>query len=159
MIVNRVRDQSITPTLTIYSTSAFDPKADPSEPLTLAAPSAAAIQPPKNALAVITDPWVLIASSTDGGAPAPAGRGGETVMQINLRNVRSEEIWRQFMAKTGAKMIEPSPEDVEEMERIAALEVESNYNQRLEKARQDGIKRDKEILKRARQEADALKAD
>lgn len=80
-------------------------------------------------------------------------------MTINMRNVRSEDIWNQFVEKTGATMVEPTPQDIEEMERIAALEVESNYNRRLEKARQDTIKREREILKRARQEADALKAD
>lgn len=161
MIVNRVRDQSIMPTLTIYATSAFDPSAASNEPLQLPAPGAAAavFQPPKNALAVITDPWVLIASSTDGSAPAPLAKSGETVVQIKLREVTSQEIWRQFVEKTGATMIEASPEDVEEMERISELEKESEYNRRLEKARQDEIKREKSILERARQEADALKAD
>lgn len=169
MIVNRVRDQDAAPTLTIYMTasSGGDDVVDdvggggessPPEPLQLKGPKGA-IKKPKAAVAVVSDPWVHIASSTDGSAPAPPAQQGESSVQINLRNVMSDDIWVQFVATTGATIVEPSLEDAEEMEKIAALEQQAEYDRRVQKAFRDEILKEKAMLERAKQEADALKGD
>lgn len=165
MIVNRTRDQEVTPTLTIYmkgtssSSSSSSDQQQPSKPLKLDAPSKAAIKPPKAAVALVGDPWQHIGSATDGSAPAPPAAGGETAVTINLRNVLSGDIWKQFVAKTGATVVEPTPADAQEMERIAELEVQSQYDRRVNQAYRNRLKEEKMRLEKARQEADALKAD
>lgn len=161
MIVNRSRDQEITPTLTIYtsSSSKSSKSSAAAAPLQLEASSAAAIKTPKTAVAVITDPWQLIGSSSDGSSPAPPAQGGETAVKINLRGVLSDEIWKQFVAKTGATPVEPTAEDVEEKERMAALQEQAAIDRRVQKEFRDGLKKEKMMLDKARQEADALKND
>lgn len=165
MIVNRTRDQSITPTLTIYMTGG------PAAPLPLLeAPSSSSSseqdkgdtiqQPaPKKAVAIVSDPWQHIGSSTEGSTPAPEARSGETVVKINLRGVLSDVIWKQFVSKTGATPVEPSAADVEEMERLGALEAQAEVDRQVQKAYRDKLKQEKQMLERARQEADALKSE
>lgn len=156
MIVNRTRDQSVTPTLTIYMTGG--PSSATQTPR-LGAPSDEAIQAPKKAVASVADSWQHVGSSTDGSTPAPEATAGETVVKINMRHVMSGDIWKQFVAKTGATMVEPSAADVEEMERLGALEAQAEVDRQVQKVYRDKLKQEKQMLERARQEADALKSD
>lgn len=150
MIVNRTHEQTGPATLSIYMSGEA-----PQQPAQIEGPTGAA---PKRAVAT-TDAWRTIASSTMGNARAPPPAEGETVVTINMKNVRSDEILRQFLEKTGAAEVEPSPEDQEEMARLLELQERAVYDKEVQKRYREKIQSEKKLLERARQEADALKAD
>lgn len=157
MIVNRSRDQNITPTLTIYI--AGDPAADQTPLLEVPSGGDGAIQAPDNAVAVVTDPWQHIGSSSDGSTPAPEPKAGEKAIKMNLRSVLADDIWKQFVKKTGATAVEPNAADVDEMERLAVLKAQAEVDRLVQLAYRDKLKQEKQRLEIARQEADALKAE
>jgi large subunit ribosomal protein MRP49 len=151
MIVNRTHEQAGPATLSIYM-SGDAPRKQPEE---TEGPTGAA---PKRAVAT-ADAWRTIASSSTGSARAPPPADGETVATINMKNVRSAEILRQFLEKTGATELEPTPEDQEEMTRLQELQERAVYDREVQKRYREKIQSEKRLLERARQEADALKAD
>lgn len=114
---------------------------------------------PKKAVATVSDPWQHIGSSSDGSTPAPEARQGETAVKIQLSDVLAEDIWKQFVQTTGAKPVESSAADMEEMERLSELKARAEVDRRIQKAYRDKLKDEKQRLERARQEADALKAE
>ncbi|KAG6360518.1 hypothetical protein INS49_011580 [Diaporthe citri] len=150
MIVNRTHEQTGPATLSIYMSGDA-----PQQPAQIEGPTA---PPPKRAVAT-TDAWRTIASSSTGTASAPPPAEGETVVTINMKNVRSAEILKQFLEKTGATEVEPSPEDQEEMARLLELQERAVYDKEVQKRYREKIQSEKRLLERARQEADALKAD
>ncbi|ROV89213.1 hypothetical protein VMCG_09894 [Cytospora schulzeri] len=153
MVVNRTREQHGPATLTIYVRGGGGP-ADAAQQ------KAAQIQgggsgggaPP-------ADAWGTIASSSDGKARAPEPAEGETVVTINMKNVQSDDILKQFMERTGARQLEPTPEDQEEMARLAELQERAVYDREVQRRYREKIQSEKRLLEKARQEADALKAD
>lgn len=150
MIVNRTHEQTGPATLSIYmSGDAPQPTAQIEGPTGTA---------PKRAVAT-TDAWRTIASSNTGSARAPPPAEGETVVTINMKNVRSTDILKQFLEKTGATEVEPTPEDLEEMARLQELQERAVYDKEVQKRYREKIQSEKRLLERARQEADALKAD
>lgn len=170
MIVNRTRDQHGPATLSIYvrGTGVAPAGAPASESTPVPAPAPAPVPEqtegatnPKKAAAgsAATDPWATIASSTEGKARAPEASEGETVVTINMKNVRSEDILKQFMERTGARQLEPTPEDREELVRLAELQERSVHDREVQRRFRDKIQAEKRMLEKARQEADALKAD
>lgn len=151
MIVNRTHEQTGPATLSIYMSGGEVPQ----QPAQIEGPTGAA---PQRAVA-ITDAWKTIASSSTGTARAPPPAEGETVVTINMKNVRSAEILKQFLEKTGAREVEPTPEDQEEMARLLELQERAVYDKEVQKRYREKIQSEKRLLERARQEADALKAD
>lgn len=151
MIVNRTHEQTGPATLSIYM-SGDAPRQQPAQ---IEGPPGEA---PKRAVA-ITDVWRTIASSSTGSARAPPPAEGETVVTINMKNVRSTEILKQFLEKTGATEVESTPEDQEEMARLLELQERAVYDREVQKRYREKIQSEKRLLERARQEADALKAD
>lgn len=149
MIVNRVRDQASPATLTIYMSS--PPPQSPS--------AFEAIKGPIKKPVPLSGPWATIASSTEGTAPAPPPVDGETVITINMKNVESHDILKQFLQRTGAREVVPSDEDASEIKRLSDLEQQSEIDRAVQKAFRDNIQQEKKMLERARQEANALKAD
>ncbi|KAL1855714.1 hypothetical protein Daus18300_010997 [Diaporthe australafricana] len=152
MIVNRTHDQQGPSTLKIYMSG--DAPAEPQQ-AQIEGPTGAA---PKRAV-VATEAWSTIASSSVGAAKAPAPGEGETLVTINMKNVKSDEILRQFLEKTGARDVEPSPEDMEEMMRLQELEERATHDRGVQTRYRQKIQSEKTLLERARKEADALKAD
>lgn len=150
MIVNRTQEQTGPATLSIYMSGEA-----PQQPAQIEGPTGAA---PKRAVAT-TDAWRNIASSTTGTARAPPPADGETVVTINMKHVQSVEILRQFLEKTGATEVEPSTEDQEEMARLLELQERAVHDKEVQKRYREKIKSEKRLLERARQEADAIKAD
>ncbi|KUI67653.1 54S ribosomal protein MRP49, mitochondrial [Cytospora mali] len=153
MIVNRTHDQHGPATLSIYVRTPDAEKKPAQIPEGGAGAGAGAA---KNAPA---DPWSSITSSTEGKARAPEPSEGETVVTINMKNVRSEEILKQFMERTGARQLEPTAEDREEMARQAELQERAVYDREVQRRYREKIQTEKKMLEKARQEADALKAD
>jgi large subunit ribosomal protein MRP49 len=150
MIVNRTQEQTGPATLSIYMSGDA-----PQQPAQIEGHTGAA---PKRAVA-ITDAWRTIASSSTGTARAPPPAEGETVVTINMKNVRSAEILKQFLEKTGATEVEPTLEDQEEMARLLELQERAVHDKEVQKRYRETIQSEKRLLERARQEADALKAD
>lgn len=150
MIVNRTHDQTGPAMLSIYMSGEA-----PQQPAQIEGPTGAA---PKSAV-VTTDAWRNIASSSTGTATAPPPAEGETVVTINMKHVRSAEIVKQFLQKTGATEVEPSPEDQEEMARLKELRQRAVVDKEVQRRYREKLKSEKRLLERARQEADALKAD
>lgn len=149
MIVNRVRDQASPATLTIYMSS--PPPQSPS--------SSEAIKGPIKKPVPLSGPWTTIASSTEGAAPAPPPADGETIITINMKNVESDDILKQFLERTGAHEVVPSDEDAAEIKRMSDLKQQSEIDRAVQKAFRDKIQQEKRMLERARQEANALKAE
>lgn len=114
---------------------------------------------PKKIVSGGSDPWQHIASSSEGTTPAPEARDGETAVKINMKEVLADDIWKQFVAKTGATPVEPSAADVEEMERLAALKAQAELDRKVQDAYMGKLKEEKRMLERARQEAAAIKAE
>lgn len=152
MIVNRTHDQLGPSTLKIYMSGDAPTKPQQAQ---IEGPTGAA---PKSAV-VATDAWSTIASSSAGAAKAPPPGEGETLVTINMKNVKPGEILRQFLEKTGARDAEPSPEDLEEMVRLQELEERAAHDRGLQSRYRQKIQSEKTLLERARKEADALKAD
>lgn len=148
MVVNRTREQHGPATLSIYLRTGDAAQAQSQAQ----AQAQAQAQNP-------ADSWASIASSTEGKARAPAPAEGETVVTINMKNVRSDDILKQFMERTGARQLEPTPEDQEEMARLAELQERAAYDKEVQRRYRDKIQSEKKMLEKARQEADALKAD
>ncbi|ROW17219.1 hypothetical protein VPNG_01201 [Cytospora leucostoma] len=153
MIVNRTREQQGPATLSIYVKSNTTTEKPAAQAAAAAAAAAAATTTPAApAPAVVT-------SSSEGKARAPEPSEGETVVTINMKNVRSDDILKQFMERTGARQLEPTPEDAEELARLAELQERSVYDREVQRRYRDKIQSEKRLLEKARQEADALKAD
>lgn len=151
MIVNRTHDQTGPATLSIYI-SGDAPQEQPAQIEGTVGPA------PKGAVAT-TDAWQNIASSSQGNAVAPPPAEGETVVTINMKNVRSTEILKQFLEKTGAIEVEPSPEDQEEMARLSELQERAARDREVQSRYREKLQSEKRLLEKARQEADAIKAD
>lgn len=118
----------------------------------------AATQPSKKATESL-DPWAHIASSTDGSATAPPPARGERAITISMRRAHSDEIWRRLAEATGARDCETTEEDRVEIERLARLREQAAKDRAVQKKFRDGIKAEKQMLERARKEADALKGE
>lgn len=167
MIVNRTRDQRSTPILTIYMTSDHNQSSSPDKAAASDQSAAStttseeqAVKPaPKKIVSGGSDPWQHITSSSEGTTPAPEARDGETAVKINMKEVLADDIWKQFVAKTGATPVEPSAADVEEMERLAALKAQAELDRKVQDAYMGKLKEEKRMLERARQEAAAIKAE
>lgn len=165
MIVNRTRDQRSTPILTIYMTGDHQsPSADKAAASEQQSPASTTsseepVKTPKKTVSGGSDPWQHIASSSEGTTPAPEARDGETAIKINLKEVLADDIWKQFVAKTGATPVEPSAADVEEMDRLAAIKAQAELDRKVQNAFMGKLKEEKRMLERARQEAAAIKAE
>lgn len=151
MIVNRSSNQEGPATLSIYMRA---PQGE--ETPQLKGPSEA-IQVPKMALTATS--WKDIASSSQGAAPAPQPDEGETIVKINVKHVTESDIWQQFVDKTGAQEVEPSPADQEEIARTAEMKEMAAVSREVQLQYREKLKQEKMMLERARQEADALKSD
>lgn len=153
MIVNRTREQHGPATLSIYV------KSNTEKPAQAAAGTAAATTSTSTPGAPAPAPAAVVTSSSEGKARAPEPSEGEAVVTINMKNVRSDDILRQFMERTGARQLEPTPEDAEELARLAELRERAGYDREVQRRYRDKIQSEKRMLEKARQEADALKAD
>lgn len=126
---------------------------------TAAADAASAKQPSKKAPKAGGDPWAQHTSNSHGNAKALPPARGERVVTINMKLEEPLQIWTKVLEATGAKEQVPSAEDHAEIERISRLREQASKDRAFQKAVRDEIKAEKQMLERARKEADALKAD
>jgi large subunit ribosomal protein MRP49 len=86
--------------------------------------------------------------------PAP----GERVVEIAMQHRSEAEIWDEFVRVTGAAQVEPTPVEVEEMERLAAQRQVSDADRVRTRAVWEAVQREKNILKMAKGESDDARA-
>lgn len=136
MIINRTQDTAGPATLTIYKLQNTGKGAHARSPVT---PDN---QPP---------------SSFTGDSKAPEPTPAETTIQIDIKGLHSDVILNDFLEKSGAVAVTPSPEDV-----AALREIE----ERTERAKVDrdvmarylfAKKRDTSVLDQAKNEAASLR--
>ena len=151
MLVNRFADQEQPATMSIYfrQTAADD------------AAAAAAAKGGKGGAAAAAAMAVPLAqqphSSTKGECPAPAPAEGERVVTIDMKNVHSDAILDEFLQKTGAVTVHPTPDELVEMRQIEELRERANVDRAIMKKWTDDRRREERMLAQARQEAEAIR--
>ncbi|KAK4115582.1 hypothetical protein N656DRAFT_842426 [Canariomyces notabilis] len=98
-------------------------------------------------------------SSTEGFAKAPAPVEGERAVTIEMKGRRSEAILKEFMDKTGAMEVQPTPQDEMQLQEAEELEARSKIDRERVRALIEGRKREKAMLAAAHAESAALKAE
>lgn len=134
MIVNRRQNNDNPPTLTIY------------------------LRKDDSTGAAGQENVALSFSSKTGEAKAPVPADGETTITIEMRNQHSSNILQQFIEKTGAVQVRPTPQEKQELddleERNRRWEVTKAKNLKISQAKL----REKAALAQAKSEAAAFKA-
>lgn len=136
MIVNRTDDQSGPATMTIYFRES-----------SLAA-----------ARAKVAEPTIGSSSSINGQSKAPEPAEHERTVAIDMKNQHSDVILQEFLQKTGAVPVEPTPEEEGEMEEIRVREEQAVVDRELMRQYIETQRRESSLLANARKEAAALKA-
>ncbi|KAI0161344.1 CI-B8 domain-containing protein [Xylariaceae sp. FL1272] len=97
-------------------------------------------------------------SSTANEHPAPPPEEGEHVVTIDMKNVHSDSILSDFLAKTGAVLVNPTPDEQSEMRQVKERNERGNYDRAIMKKYIDDKRHEERMIAIARQEADAIKA-
>lgn len=141
VIVNRHTDNAIPPTMTIYlreedSHARYDDSA----------------AGPDNAKTS------TLSSAWDGSAKAPLPAEDERTVTIEMRNQHSSVILKEFMEKTRAVPVMPTPQEQSELDEMEDLRQRGEVDrERLRKLR-EAQKREEALMSQARSEAAAFKA-
>lgn len=96
-------------------------------------------------------------SSTTGECPAPAPGEGERVVTIDMKNRHSDAILEEFMEKTGATVMAPTPDEEVEMRQVEELTERAVFDRAIMKKYIDDKRREERMLAQARQEAEAIR--
>lgn len=134
MIVNRTTNNGGPATMTLY----FRQSADASTPIT------SAQQP---------------SSSMTGASPAAPPLEDERVVHIDMKMVKSDDIWEEFLRKTQAKVLETPEADVEAMQIVQERRVRSEADKVIGLKRRDELRREEELMARAREEAAEMRVE
>ncbi|KAI1489148.1 50S ribosomal protein mrp49 [Biscogniauxia mediterranea] len=137
MLVNRSSDQSLPATMSIYFRQV----------------SQDAATTERNALPLAQQPH----SSTEGEHPAPPPEEGERVVTIDMKGVHSDAILSEFMLKTGATPVHPTPDEQVEMRQVEELRERAAYDRAIMKKWLDDKRHEERMMALARQEAEAIK--
>ncbi|KAI0401192.1 mitochondrial ribosomal protein L51 [Xylaria palmicola] len=142
MLVNRSTDQDGPAIMSIYfrETSSSDP--------------ASITEAVRNMLPLAQQPH----SSTENEHPAPLPEEGERVVTIDMKNVHSNAILTEFLSKTGATLIQPTPDEQSEMRQVEERRERATVDRAIVKNFLDGKRRGERMLALAKQEAEAIKA-
>ncbi|KAI4869063.1 CI-B8 domain-containing protein [Hypoxylon rubiginosum] len=142
MLVNRTTDQSAAAKMSIYFRQA-----------SLSSDTPSALASKLSALPLAQQPH----SSIENEHPAPEPEEGERVVTIDMKNVHSDEILSEFMAKTGATLVHPTPDELVEMRKVEELADRAAVDRAIRKKYLDDVRREERMLAVARQEAEAIK--
>jgi large subunit ribosomal protein MRP49 len=97
-------------------------------------------------------------SSTEGLCKAPPAAEGERAVTIDMKNRRSEAILKEFMDKSGAVAVKPTPQDEMMMREVEEREAQGEIDRVRIRKMNDEAKREKEMLAQAHSEAAAIRA-
>ncbi|KAI2642250.1 CI-B8 domain-containing protein [Xylaria nigripes] len=143
MLVNRSTNQEGPATMSIYFRQA-DSSAD----------SASTTEAVRNMLPLAQQPY----SSIKNEHPAPPPEEGERVVTIDMKNVHSDHILSEFLAKTGATVVKPTPDEQVEMRQVEERRERGALDRSIVKKFIEDKKSEERRLALARQEAEAIKA-
>jgi large subunit ribosomal protein MRP49 len=132
MIVNRVREQDTPATMTLYLR-------EPGAPVKTDVPTPS--------------------SSFDGLSKAPPPAEGERVVTINMSNRRSESILQEFLEKTKAVPVQPTPQDELELREAEEREAQGAIDRERIRKQNEAEKREKRMIAQALSEAAAIKSE
>ncbi|KAK7755684.1 hypothetical protein SLS62_002295 [Diatrype stigma] len=149
MIVNRSQDQAGPATMSIY----FRQSAVLAEANEAAAAGKAGTSTIPAPLPLAQQPH----SSTEGECPAPAPGEGERVVTIDMKHQHSDDILGEFLAKTGATVVTPTPDEQVEQRQLDELSERAAYDRAVMKKYLDDKRREERMLAQARQEAEAIR--
>ncbi|KAI1121677.1 CI-B8 domain-containing protein [Nemania abortiva] len=90
--------------------------------------------------------------------PAPPPEEGERVVTIDMKNVHSDTILNEFLAKTGATPVHPTPDEQMEMRQIEDRKETAAIDRSIMKNFIDNKRQEERMLALAKQEAEAIKA-
>ena len=143
MIVNRHNDNTIAPTLTIYlrdedSHARYDD-------------STAGPDSKPSAASTLSSAW-------DGSAKAPLPADNERTVTIEMRNQHSSVILKEFMEKTRAVPVFPTPQEQAELDDIEALRRRGDVDRETVRKMREAQKREQALMNQAKSEAAAFKA-
>ncbi|KAI3323749.1 CI-B8 domain-containing protein [Xylariaceae sp. AK1471] len=141
MLVNRFENQAAPATMSIYFRQASSDSASTTEAV-------------RNMLPLAQQPH----SSTTNEHPAPPPEEGERVVTIDMKNVHSDTILSEFLAKTGATLVQPTPDEQAEMRQVEERVERGAVDRAIVKKYIDDKRREERMLALARQEAEAIKA-
>jgi large subunit ribosomal protein MRP49 len=125
MILNRHDNNALPPLMTIY--------------MRTAAASAAAAE-------TSTQPASSRTDLSKAQAPAPH----EKIVTIDMRNKHSSDILESFLAETQAKALQPTGEEIAEMQNLEALKKQGLVDRERVRALRAEKKKEEDMLKRAR---------
>ncbi|KAI1439001.1 CI-B8 domain-containing protein [Xylaria sp. CBS 124048] len=143
MLVNRFPDQDGPAMMSIYFRQA-----------TSASGALSTAEVVRNMLPLAQQP----ASSIKNEHPAPPPEEGERVVTIDMKNMTSEVILTEFLAKTGAVVVGPTPNEQVEFRQIDERAERGAIDRAIVKKYIDDKRREERLLMIARQEAEAIKA-
>ncbi|KAI0376164.1 CI-B8 domain-containing protein [Hypomontagnella monticulosa] len=143
MLVNRTEDQSGPAKMSIYFRQASLTSDNTPSALTSKLSTLPLAQQPH--------------SSIKNEHPAPEPEEGERVVTIDMKGIHSDDILAEFMAKTGAVPVEPTPADNTLMMRIDERREKAVIDRAIVKKYIDDKRREERMLALAHQEAEAIK--
>ncbi|KAL7821449.1 mitochondrial ribosomal protein L51 [Trichoderma aethiopicum] len=139
MIVNRHDQNQNPPTMTIYLRN--KPSSSTTEPSTTSSSSSA-----EQAIAAAAQP----ASSRTGLSKAQPPTPDERVVHIDMTNKHSSHILEFFMAETRAVPLQPTNEEIAEMQALETLRRNAEVDRERMRLLREEKKREEDMLKRAR---------
>ncbi|KAI1296301.1 CI-B8 domain-containing protein [Xylaria venustula] len=144
VLVNRCQDQNAAATMSIYFRQTSSSSSDPLS-------TTAAV---RNMLPLAQQPH----SSITNEHPAPPPEEDERVVTINMQHIHSDVILTEFLAKTGATLVHPTPDEQVEMRQVQEREERGAVDRAIVKKYIDDKRREERMLALAKQEAEAIKA-
>lgn len=133
MIVNRTEDQAGPAKMTLYfRDGSSDAATTPDDPETV--------------------------SSSEGVAKAPEPAQGERTVAIDMKASHSTNILKEFMEKTGAVPVAPTPQEEAEMRDAEELEKRGEVDRERMRRALEAERREAALIATARNEASAIKA-
>jgi len=146
MIINRSSNNAGPATLSIYFRQAAAAAATPT-------PAASAGASQFHITPLAQQPR----SSTTNESPAPAPAEGERVVTIEMKHQHSDAILQEFLQKTGATVLKPSPDEENEMRQTEDLKDRAAIDRSIMKKFIDEKRAEEKLLARAREEAEAIR--
>ncbi|KAI1139681.1 CI-B8 domain-containing protein [Hypoxylon sp. FL0543] len=142
MLVNRTTDQTAPAKMSIYFRQA-----------SLSSDAPAALSTKMNSLPLAQQPH----SSTENEYPAPEPEEGERVVTIDMKGIHSDKILEEFISKTGATLVHPTPDEQVEMRQVEERTERAAFDRAIVKKYIDDKRLEERMLTKARQEAEAIK--
>jgi large subunit ribosomal protein MRP49 len=99
-----------------------------------------------------------ITSTTDGRSKAPPPTSNERIVTIDMKFQEVEKIAEEFMRQTGAKAVQPTPQEEEELQEDELRKQRGDIDRVRTAKEVQERRREEQLLRQARNEVAAMKA-